>query len=696
MWLQFRRQISGLENAYVIDAIKFIFNTLFGLLLVTIAFFILSHPVRPCRAQTNTNDDSLAYLKNLSIEELLQMEVTSVSKKSEQLFDAAAAIFVITQEDIKRSGVRSVPEALRMVPGLQVAHINGSTYAITARGFDEWFSNKLLVLIDGRSVYTPLFSGVFWDVQDTVIEDVQRIEVIRGPGATLWGSNAVNGVINIITKHSKNTQGGLVVGGVGNIEKPLAVARYGGQIGADTTYRVYAKEINRDAFKTPDGDAANDDWASQRVGFRTDWTVSPQDSLTLEGETYQGRGDFNLRLSGYITPPYTRESEEEQIYNGGHLISCWQHDVNEKSDLELELYYDWTYRDQAVIEEHRDTWNFDFKHHIKPFTAHEMVWGLGYRFTEDETEGSYGVWMDPAEKQDQLWNAFLQDDIMVLSDKVWLTLGSKFEHNSYTGIEIQPSSRIRWKPTPRHTLWGSVARAVRTPSRSDHDFRYNYSSGEVPFAGVNVFRITGDKDFKSEELLAYEMGMRWQQHQSLSIDLAAFYNDYDNLRIGEAESPYIEDTPPPTHVVTPLVVKNGMQGNTYGFEALTTWKPYQDWKLNFGYAWFDYDLKANGNISENDGGMSPEHQFQVRSYLDLPRSFSLDTEIYFVDKLKAVEIPSYTRVDIRLGWEPTKYWDLSLNMENLFDDQHQEFPTRSGVVATEVPRVIYGQATFHF
>lgn len=664
--------------------------------IASISYLFLCLPISFSWAQQNDSYDSLKYLKSLSIEELLQTEVTSVSKKSEQLFDTAAAVFVITQEDIKRTGVRTIPDALRMVPGLQVAHINESIYAITSRGFNEWFSNKLLVLVDGRSVYTPLFSGVYWDAQDTVLEDVERIEVIRGPGATMWGANAVNGVINIITKHSKDTQGGLVAGGIGTIEKPLAAARYGGTIGNDGTYRVYAKGFMRDSFVTPDGENGNDGWENIRAGFRMDLTPSFQDSLTIQGETYRGTDDFDVRLSGYITPPFTRESQEQIEYNGGHLITTWQRRISNDSDFEAILYYDCTNRDQYVIAEHRDTLNFDFKYRIKADFRHDVVWGMGYRWTQDDTEPSPNLWVDPDNRSDQLWNAFIQDDIMLRQDKLWLTLGSKFEHNDYSGFEVQPSARLRWKPTPQYTLWGAVSRAVRAPSRSDHDIQVNMASMEIPFAGVAVLRITGDEDFASEELIAYEAGLRWQQDKNLSVDISAFYNVYKNLRIVETGSEFLETTPAPAHMVIPQIITNGMQGETYGLEALTNWKPLGNWKLSFGYAWFDSDLDANGNSAEKDGEISPHHQIQLRSYLDLPWSLSLDTEFYFVDELKTFEIPAYTRVDLRLGWDPTQNWALSLNIENLLDNRHAEFPTRSGCVATEVPRVIYGQIVFRF
>lgn len=647
-------------------------------------------------ASEKVEDESLEFLKSLSIEELLQTEVTSVSKKSEQLFNTAAAVFVISQEDIKRTGVRSIPDALRMVPGLQVAHIDGSKFAITSRGFNDWFSNKLLVLIDGRSVYTPLFSGVYWDMQDTVLEDVERIEVIRGPGATMWGANAVNGVISIITKKASDTQGGLLVGGVGNIEKPYGIARYGGKIGDDAAYRLFAKGFYRDNFQTSDGGEASDAWSSVRSGFRVDWTVSARDNITVQGETFGGEGDFDLTLSGFITPPFTRQSEEKLIFHGGNLMTTWEREISDRSDLMVKACYDWTFRDQVIIEEQHDTLDLEFKHHWKANRHHEVVWGLGYRRTADETTPSANLWMDPDSREDQLLSAFVQDDIMLRPGTVWLTLGSKFEQNDYSGFEVQPNLRFRWKPTPLHTVWAAASNAVRAPSRSDHDISVNLSSMQDPFGDISVFRIQGDDDFESEDLTALEIGVRWQPDHRFSVDLTGFYNIYDNLRIVEAGTPFIELSPGPPHMVIPMIVTNGMQGITYGFEALTTWKPVDFWKLSFGYAWLDIDLDADGNPGEEEAEYSPEHQIQVRSYLDLPNALSLDTELYFVDDLPGLDLPSYTRMDLRLGWDPAERWSFSLNIENLLDDRHPEFPARSGIGASEVPRTIYGQVRYCF
>jgi iron complex outermembrane recepter protein len=642
-------------------------------------------------------DESISFLKSLSIEELLQTEVTSVSKKTEALRDTAAAVFVITQEDLRRTGARSIPEALRMVPGLQVAHIDGSKWAITSRGFNEWFSNKLLVLIDGRSVYTPLFSGVYWEVQDTLLEDVERIEVIRGPGATMWGANAVNGVINIITKNAAHTQGGLFVGGAGNIEQPLVAGRYGGTIGDDAYYRFYAKGFRRQAFLDEDGRDAHDTWQALRGGFRMDWESNSANQFKLQGEAYSGESDFTLDLSGYLTPPYTRSEEERMPFHGGHLLSAWTHTASERSQFTLQAFYDRTYRDQIVVEEIRDTIDFELQHHWQVLKRHDLVWGLGYRWSRDQTQESYSMRFEPADRQVDLWNLFLQDDIALWAERLWLTLGTKFEHNDYTGWEVQPSARLRFKPTSETTLWGAVSRAVRSPSRADSDIMLNLNTAQDTSGNLIVMRVTGDDDFVSEELTAYELGLRWQPERRYSFDLTGFYNDYDHLRAVENGTPYMEMDPGPPHLVIPMDITNEMQGHTYGFEGLVTWQTLPNWKLSAGYAWLEMDLESDVESSEAEAGFSPRHQFQLRSYLDLPWHLQLDGELYTVDELPELDVPGYARVDLRLGWQPLAAWSLSLNIENLFDDQHKEFATsRSGVRGTEIPRIVYGQVEYRF
>lgn len=655
-------------------------------------------------AQTQQPEDvTLQYLKGLSIEELLQTRITSVSKKSEQLLNVAAAVTVITAEDIYRSGAQSIPEALRLVPGLQVAQLDGSRYAISSRGFNEYFANKLLVLIDGRSVYTPLFSGVYWNAQDTMMEDIERIEVIRGPGATVWGANAVNGVINIITKDSADTQGGLISTAVGSHIQPLVAVRYGDHLDPKTTYRVYAKGFKRANYDSlEDSGEAHDAWESLRTGFRLDRRHTDDDLLSFQAEVYDNEADITSELPSINTPGRTDFMGTEE-YNGGHLLANWQHRFTGQSEMDLQLSFDHTRRDQVVAEEERDTADLEFKHHWDPDGAHDIVWGFGFRWTEDDIDGTDYVSFDPDSTSDQLWSAFLQDDITIVADTFWITLGSKFEHNDYSGFEVQPSARARYKPSERQTIWAAVSRAVRTPSRSEHDlqaFLGNSTTVVSPpptLVPVSTW-LYGDDGFASEELLAYELGYRWQASDDLSLDLATFYNDYDNLRTIEAATPV--STPFPPAVTIPSYLANGLEGSTYGLELQATWQATDTLKLVAAYALINFDLEYTDPLLQgddiNDEDLTPQQQFQLRSALDLPYNLCLDGELYYVDELEERDIDAYWRFDLQLGWQASEQLRVSAGVENLFDRDHQEFPERQDILPSAIPRQFWLKATYAF
>ncbi len=676
--------------------------------LQTIFFFTLfSCALTLTRIPAPAADESLTYLKNLKIEDLLEAEVTSVSKKPEKLVDASAAVFVITADDIRRAGARTIPEALRMAPGIQVAQIDASKWAITSRGFNDTFSNKLLVLVDGRSVYTPLFSGVFWDVQDTMTEDIERIEVIRGPGAALWGANAVNGVINIITKSAQETQGALVTAATGSHESCNAAVRYGHQLGADGAWRIYAKGFERGPYENAAGSDANDQWDTLRSGFRMDLDVNARDSLTVEGDIYKGSEDQTVSLPDTLTALSEGPRSYSADFFGTDLLARWSRANGDTSDFMLQLYYDRTERDQVVLKEIRDTVDLDFQHRFQLTHRQEIVWGLGYHLTQDDTQAGRGVSMIPESRSDQLYSAFMQDEITLRPDKWWLTFGSKFEHNDYTGFEIQPSLRLRWKPRPQQTGWAAVSRAVRTPSRSDHDMRSNsdVDTVAIPFPpGTAIVQTAffGDDEFRSEELMAYELGYRWQPESNLSFDLAAFYNHYNRLRTTEPNTAaaYFENDPLPPHVVIPVLIDNKMQGETYGFELVTVWQPLAFWKLTAIYSWLQMDLRSDADSGDSWSaemdGYSPVNQIQLRSCLDLAGGWSLDTELYYVDELRNMQIPAYTRLDLRLGWQPSAAWEFSLNFENLLDDCHAEFGERFDIMPSQIPRQVYGQITYRY
>ncbi len=642
-----------------------------------------------CASQLTSTDpdsDPLIYLKSLSIEELMQTRITSVSKKSEELFSAAAAVTVITQQDIQRSGVHSIPEALRLVPGLQVAQIDGSRYAIGARGFNEFFANKLLVLIDGRSIYTPLFSGVNWNSEDTLIEDIDRIEVIRGPGATVWGANAVNGVINIITKHSEQTQGAMISTVIGSHDQPLASARYGGRIDDYSTYRIFAKGFQRESFVNTNGQDANDSWESLRTGFRVDHNHTDNDALSLQAEIYDNEAEATGDITGFSL------IEGTEFLSGGHVLANWEHQLHNTSTLDIQLYYDHTQRDFVIAEEIRDTIDIEFKHHWNPPGAHDIVWGTGYRCTEDDIEGTIPISFTPSSRADELWSAFVQDDINIIKDKVWVTLGSKFEHNDYSDFEVQPSIRLRYKPTDKQIIWAAVSHAVRTPSRSDHDLVANLGTVDVPGGFPVMTQMLGDERFDSEKLIAYEVGYRLHPNERLSLDLATYYNVYEDIR---------SLNPDPTR---PWIISfgNSTGGNTYGYELQATWQATRNLKVFAAYTFLNMDLTNTypltaSTVSEET--ISPENQFQIRSYLELSHNISVETEVYYVDTIKQGNedtIDSYVRVDLQVSWHPRDSFKLSAGAENLFTSSHQEFFDRQNIVASEVPQQYWLKATFTF
>lgn len=644
-------------------------------------------------------EETLQYLKSLSIEELLQTRITSVSKKSEQLFNVAAAVTVITQEDLERTGARTIPEALRLVPGLQVAQLDGSRYAVSSRGFNEYFANKLLVLIDGRSVYTPLFSGVYWNAQDTIIEDIERIEVIRGPGATVWGANAVNGVINIITKNSADTQGGLVSTMVGSHVQPMVSSRYGGRIDDDTSYRLYAKGFQQEEFDAESGGDAHDAWESLRAGFRADRRQTGKDTLSLQAELYDNEADGSFQMPVYSLSGFITAAEGTEHYDGGHVLATWNHRFTTQSNLDFQLYYDHSRRDQVVAEETRDTADFEFKHHWDPSGAHDIVWGSNFRWTKDDINGTTHISFNPDSTNDRLLSAFVQDDISLVPDTAWITLGSKFEHNEYSGFEIQPSVRLRYKPSDRQIIWAAVSRAVRTPSRSDNDVIADLGKVDLGGGAIANARLLGNDNFEAEDLIAYELGYRWQPSDSLSVDLAGYYNDYHNLRTLDPGRPF-PDTSVFPPLVLPIHLANSLQGNTYGFELQGTWQATNRLKISTAYTLINFDLHFTNSqltgttVSEEE--LSPKQQFQLRSYLDLTHNLTLDGEVYFVDELEERNIDSYLRLDLQLSWQAGKHLKLSVAAENMFTSSHQEFPVREDIVPSEIPQQYWLKASYAF
>ncbi len=624
--------------------------------------------------------DADADLLSLSIEDLMDIEVTSASKRAQRLSEVPAAVTVLTSEDIRRSGMTHIADLLRMVPGLHVANIDSNTWAVTARGFNSQFANKLLVMIDGRSVYTPLFSGVYWDVQDVVLEDIDRIEVIRGPGGTVWGANAVNGVINIITKDASQTQGLLVTGGGGSIDQGNATARYGGAIGENIHYRWSVKYLNRGDFDNRDGLEAHDAWDAIRGSFRYDIKASERDHFTFQGDYYDGEVDQTT--VGLLV-------QDENDISGGNVIARWERTLSEESNLQLQFYYDRTERSGDLLGEDRDTFDADFQYRLSPLPGHDLVWGVGYRMTHDEIDNSLFVSFSPEDRTTHLVSAFVQDEISLIDDTLSLTLGSKFENNDYTGLEYQPSVRVLWTPHQRHSAWASVSRAVRSPSRAENDITL-LTLNPIPPPPFALF--TGNDAFDSEDLLAFELGYRAQPLERVSIDVAAYYNDYQDLRSSEVGVP--------NPLVLPLSGANKLDAQGYGLEISSTWDVTDFWRLIGGYTLMMLDVdRVDGSNDPTAGGQekdTPEHQFQLRSRFDLPWNLEFDTTLFYVGKVPNQGVGDYARLDARLGWRPSSHIELSVVGQNLTKHRHDEFGTSFTKVPTAIPRSVYGQLTLRY
>ena len=640
----------------------------------------------------------------MSVEDLMNMKVTSVSKRSQKVADAAAAVFVLTQEDIRRSGATSIPEALRLVPGIQVARIDENKWAISSRGFNGRFADKLLVLIDGRSVYTPLFSGVYWNVQDVMLEDVDRIEVIRGPGATLWGANAVNGIINIITKSARSTQAALAEAGGGNEMRGFTNVRYGNTIRQDAYYRVYAKYFNVGTSTDGFNRAANDNWDALRGGFRGDWSPTGPDSLTFQGDVYRSHYGETLTVPT-LTFPYSSMFPNRGSIGGGDLLGRWTHDFG-NSSTSLQMYFDDTnIAEHSLFTDHEKVFDIDFQHSFHPSQSQAFIWGVGYRSIGDSNDSSFVVSLQPSHSRLDQFSGFAQDEISMFEQRVRLTLGTKLEHNDFTGFEVQPNARILWNVTPNQTVWTAVSRAVRTPALTERGLQL--ISAVIPPGGPGnptplpaEAAVFGSSQFHSEDLLAYEAGYRIQVATNVSADIATFYNNYTHLRSAEPGMPFLQVAPLPVHLVAPFVASNKMHGGTYGAELFTEYKVIPNWKLAGSYSYLQMNIHKDATsldpTPDNPGLSSPRHEFYVRSSLDIFRHLEHDLTVRYVDRLVGLNIPSYYSVDTHFSYPLPHSFQLSVGSQNLLNQKHLEFlPDFINTSPTQVKRSIYGSITWH-
>ena len=632
-------------------------------------------------------------LKELSLEALGNIEVTTTSKEPETLRRTPAAVYVLTREDIRRSGATSFPEVLRLVPGLQVARMDSDHWAVGVRGLANQFSQSLLVLIDGRSVYTPLFAGVYWSIQDTLLEDIERIEVIRGPGGTIWGANAVNGVINIITKRAEDTQGITASAGGGNIDHAIAGFRYGGSRGKSLDYRVYAKGFERGPQAHSDGHAY-DDWRMAQGGFRTDWTRN-RDDITVQGDIYKGRDGQSVAL-GFYSPPSQIVSYDAVDVSGGNLLAQWHRDLGNGNDVRLHAYYDRTHLLGPQVGESRNTFDVDFVNQLANAPRQRIIWGLGARVSPSEIIQTVAT-LDilPHNRTNSIYSAFAQDEIALVDKRLWLTLGSKLEHNDYTGFEIQPSLRVVWTPTGAQSVWGGVTRAVRTPSRLESDFQYSGFLGGTPPTFV---RIVGNPDFVSERIIGYESGYRTALTPDFYVDVAVYHNDHDNLQSLGAYSTVVETNPAPAHLVLIFPYSNGVEGTSNGFEVAPDWQPLHWWQAKASYSYLHLDLKNKPGNTDTGAvaayeGSAPRHQVFLRSLFTLPRGWQFDQTIRYSSALPAQKVEAYLAADVRLGWQVGRNVELSITGQNLTSDHHVEF-AHSPPPAVQLRRSAYATITW--
>ncbi len=617
--------------------------------------------------------EELDRYKRLSLEDLIEVEVTTASRRAQPITRSASAVQVIPRDEIRRSGATSLPEALRLAPNLQVAQVNASQWAISARGFNNVLANKLLVLIDGRSVYGPLFSGVFWDVQDVVLEDVERIEVVSGPGGALWGANAVNGVINIITRSAADTQGSHVEVGAGSELRSFGTARFGAAVSPGLHYRVYGKGFQRGSTLRRRACDAHDSWSMGQGGLRTDWRLGSASRLVLQGDLYRARPD---------------PSGEPVDASGGNALARFTHTFSETSELQLQVYFDRMRRDNNTgFSNETDTYDLDLQHSWQPVDRHQVVWGLGYRHIDDDVDNLplFGIFAE--HERLAFYSVFAQDQIELWRDRLELTLGAKLERNDYTGYEIQPSARLAWTPSSLQTVWAAVSRAQRTPSRLERGFSTSLAPG--------VVLLQGTKRFESEDLLAHEVGWRLQPRERLSLSLAAFYNRYDHLRSAERG-------PGPFGI--PFTIENGARGISYGLELAALYEATSWWRLRAGYTSLRKRLDVkNGRIDQNRADAEyhdPGHTVQIQASMDLGERIELNAVLRYASKLTdhqanqvPVHVPSVLQADLGLVFRISKQLELAIVGQNLLERRHREFVPASPE-PRDIERSVYGRITW--
>lgn len=638
---------------------------------------------------------------DLDLYSLMDIQITSAGRKEQNLTDVAAAIYVIDQDDIHNSGATSIMALLRRVPGLQVARIASNQWAITSRGFNGMFANKLLVQIDGRSVYTPTHSGVFWSIQDIMLEDIERIEIIRGPGATLWGANAVNGIINVITKKTMDTQGVLISTATGNHEKALTSLRYGTTFGNNIKGRIYAINHNVDSFEryhtNDDTDDAGDAGKITKGGFRLDGDINHKQLWTLQGDIYSAKEE--MQIYPYWTPaPMPGTFYDDTETTGANLLGRWKQQLSEKHSYTIQMYLDHTNRNSELLDEQHTIFDIDLQHNFSLNDWNDTVWGLGYRYLDSSYGGSYMLTINPQERYTDLFSAFVQNEITLIADKVWLTIGAKFEKNDHSGSETQPSIKMMWKANDNHRVWFSISQAVRTSSQVERASTIVF--GAVPVYPYPKAYVHSDPDFKSEELIAYEAGYRYLHNENFTIDLTLFYNKYKNLLLHRQVN------------YTQIDITNDMDGHSLGIELSAQWQPLNWLSAELNYSYIKVSANPHGypagvnsvsaTVAEDS---SPRHQIFLHTAIDISNSVRLNLQGRYTDALDTPSqtsywtqqsIDAYFELDANICWQINESLALQLVGQDLLDSRHLEFVSESFVPATEIGRSIYAKLSWEY
>jgi iron complex outermembrane receptor protein len=642
-------------------------------------------------AQTTTPVD----LTRASLEDLMNMQVTSVSKKKQSLSKAAGAIYVISQDDIRRSGATNIPDLLRMVPGVNVARINANSWAISIRGFNSRYSDKVLVLIDGRTVYTPLFSGVYWDQQSIPLENIERIEVIRGPGGTVWGANAMNGVINIITKSAEDTHGALISAITGSQDRAQGLAQYGGTAGTKGSYRVYGRYTMNEDSPSLSGSPAVDSGHSSQLGFRSDWNLTSRDKLTVQGRA-AGESESQTITTLFLNrlPDYFTLNDKIRV-GAGNVLGRWSHVYSNGSESTLQLYYDRFRRfDQGLNI--LNTGDVDYQYHFHVGARNDFVAGLGYRLTDERFTDGYEVTIGSGHRRDSLFSSFIQDEI-TLTKYLALTVGIKFEHNAYTGFENEPSVQLVYAPNSRQTLWASASKAIQQPSWLFAEAQVARAVIPTPGGGFGIYQISGDPQAAATTLLGYEVGYRTEISKQLTVDTTVFLSDYRRLQTLEPQTPFFTQNPPPPHLVVPNIFGNRGNAKSHGVEVSAHWNLTRWWRMSPGFSLLQVHLTVpSPSTDATFAGASPKRQAQLRSTIKLPHNVEWDTSAYYVGSLDVGPVPAYTRLDTRLGWHIGDSIEFGITGQNLLTPRHLEFLDGLQVAPMQAGRAVVGKVTLRF